>query len=224
MKKAWHRYGIGGAILSLLATVPVLAGVLPSSEEVDGYSLATAAQATAVYNTGLQAGNPATPPPPSLPFDVVVGNTTEAPNTYIYLPVFDADNSAPADPNFPVDITNQAADAAYLDNLVLNDYGVSSFLVQIDGQTTTLDDSYITGVTTPTLLDGSFGGNEYISSSAFLSPLPVGDHTVAIGGLISGSPQVFLSYDVNVVPEPASISLLGIGALGLLRRRTRTGS
>ena len=141
------------------------------------------------------------------------------PNTYIYLPVFDADNSGTPDPNFPSDTTNQAADAAYLDSLVFSSFGVTAFLVQVDGQNSLLDDSYIAGVTTPTLLDGTPGGNEYISSSAFLSPLSPGDHTVGIGGLIGGAPQIFLSYSVDVAPEPASVSVLGIGAMLFLRRR-----
>lgn len=225
----WNRIycGISIALLASIGSKAALAGggnVLPAVQDVDGYSLATAAQATAVYNTGIQAGNPATPPPPSLPFDVIVGDAVEQPNTYIYLPVFVEDNSGPPvppAPNFPSDITNQVADAAYLDNFLLTNYGVSSLLVQVDGQNTVLDDSYITGVTTAPLLDGTPGGNEYISSSAFLSPLSVGDHTVSIGGLIGGSPAIFLSYDVTVVPEPACITLLAIGSLALLRRSHR---
>jgi hypothetical protein len=194
--------------------------VLAAVQDVDGYSLATAAQATAVYNTGLQAGNPATPPPPNLPFAVLVGDTSLSPNTYIYLPIFDADNSAPVPPGFPASITEQAADASFLDSYVLSNYGVSAFIVQVDGQTTVLDDSYITGVTTPTLLDGTPGGDEYISSSAFLTPLSPGDHTIDIGGLISGQPQTFLSYSVDVVPEPASWCVTGLVALAacILRR------
>jgi hypothetical protein len=196
--------------------------VLPAVQDVDGYSLADAAQATAVYNTGIQAGNPATPPAPNLPFDVLVGDTSLSPNTYIYLPIFDADNSAPVPPNFPSSITDQAADASFLDSYVLSNYGVTAFIVQVDGQTTVLDDTYITGVTTPTLLDGTPGGDEYISSSAFLTPLSPGDHTIGIGGLISGQPQTFLSYSVDVVPEPAPWFVTGlVGLAACIIRRNR---
>jgi len=222
VKDASKRSVVLMSLFSFACAGKVLAdggNVLPSSQQVNGYSLATAAQATAVYNTGVQAGNPDTPPPPTLPFSLVVGNATVPQNSYIYVPIFDEDNSAPADPNFPSDISNQAADAAYLDNYVLTNYGVSSFLVQVDGQNTVLDDSYITGVNTPTLLDGSPGGDEYISSSAFLSPLSPGDHTIGIGGLISGDPAIFLSYSVDVVPEPTSLCVLALSGFGLFLRR-----
>jgi hypothetical protein len=76
---------------------------------------------------------------------------------------------------FPTSIANQSADAALLDGYVLSNYDVTAFLVQVDGVTTTLDDSYIVGVNTPALLDGAPdgtpGGTEYITDAAVLSPM-----------------------------------------------------
>jgi len=195
--------------------------VEPASAQPLGYSLSTLAQDTAVYNTGFATSNPATPAPPSIPFLVVEQDATVSTSTYLYLPIFYADNSAPADPNFPSSIANQSTDAAYLDNYVLTNYNVTAFLVQVDGQTTTLNDSYIVGVNTPTLLDGTPGGNEYITDAVVLSPLSYGSHTVAYGGIIDGSPVIFGTSTITAVPEPASTGLLSAGAFALLRRRKR---
>jgi hypothetical protein len=207
--------------LSLIGGLPAAhASVVASSAQPNGYSLATLAADTAVYNTGAASGNPATPPPPNIPFSVIEGPTTVSSSTYLYLPIFYADNSAPVDPSFPSSIANQATDAAYLDNLVLSGFNVSAFLVQIDGQTTVLNDSYIVGVNTPTLLDGTPGGNEYITSAAVLSPLSPGDHTVAYGGVINGNDVVFASYTISAaVPEPASMGVLSLAGMALCRRR-----
>ena len=208
-----------GPLALLASAAPALAGgdLLPSSQAVGGYSLADAAGTTAVFNTGTAAHNPSTPALPTLPFDVVTGDTTESPNTHVYLPIYYADNSPPVDPNFPANISNPQVNSSYL----LGSAGVSRFLVQVDGQTNYLDSSYITAVNTPTLLDGTPGGNEYISISAFLSPLSPGTHTVGIGGTISGTDHVFLSYAVNVVPEPAWACALPCAIGSLLSRRRR---
>ncbi len=215
-----------GALTTLLPSAAAVAGgdVLPSGQSVAGHSLASAAQATAVYNSGVQAGNPLTPAAPTLPFNLLVpdGNVAVLASEYTYMPVFVSDNSPPVDPSFPASIANQGVDAAYLDGYVLSNYDVSALLVQVDGKNTVLDDSYITGVNTSTLLDGTPGGNEYISSSVFLSPLSIGDHTISIGGIISGEPVIFVSYDVKaVVPEPTTAGLLGASGLVILARRPR---
>jgi hypothetical protein len=190
-------------IVSVLAAAPALAGggrVLPASAEPKDYSLVDIARATAVFNTGQQAGNPNTPPPPNVPFHVLVADSTVDAGTMIYLPVFVGDDSGDPSifPGFPTDIRDQDDDADYLDDLVLSQFGVTSFLIQVDGHTTVLDDDYITGTTTAPLLDGTPAGTHYIVSAAFLSPLSPGKHTVAIGGVIGGKDVVFLSYSVTV--------------------------
>jgi hypothetical protein len=174
--------------------------ILPASAKPKGYSLSDMAVATAVYNTGITSGNPSTPPPPGVPFEVLVAGTTVERGTMIYLPIFFADDTDSLYPGFPADISDQAADAAYLNSYVLTTYGVTAFIVQVDGQTTILDDAYITGVTTAPLLDGTPAGTHYISIAAFLTPLTPGAHTVSIGGIIDGEPVAFISYNVTVGP------------------------
>jgi hypothetical protein len=142
--------------------------------------------------------NPLTPPPPDVPFHILVHDATVKPGTMLYLPIFVADDSGGAPPGFPTDITDQEADAEYLNSLVLDMFNVEAFIVQVDGQTTILDDDYVTGTTTASLLDGTPPGTHYICSAAFLTPLTPGKHTVAIGGIIEGIPVVFLSYNVTV--------------------------
>jgi hypothetical protein len=185
----------------LTCTASVLAGggnVLPPSATPKGYSLSDIAVATAVYNTWFQAGFPAPAVNvPNVPFEVLIGDTTVKPGTMLYLPIFVVDDSGGAPAGFPADIIDQDADADFLDGLVAA-FGVDAFIVQVDGQTTVLNDDYITGTTTAPLRDGTPAGTHYIVSAAFLSPLAPGNHTVGIGGIIGGEPVVFVSTNVTV--------------------------
>jgi len=172
--------------------------VLPACASPYGYSLAEIARATAVYNTGIQAGSPLTPPPPDVPFQVLVGDATVRPDTIFYVPIYVVDDSGGAPAGFPTDINNQRADAACLEGVVFGLYGVTDLIVQVDGKTTVLNNGYIAGVRTPPLLDGTPAGTHYIVSAVFLTPLAPGKHTVGIGGIIGGAPVVFVSYNVTV--------------------------
>jgi hypothetical protein len=204
-----------------------VANVLPSSATPMGYSLADLAEDTAVYNTGIFAGSPSTPAAPAIPFSVLEGDTSVAPNTYLYLPIFFSDDSGgalpatPSGPVFPSDVTNQPAAANYLDSYVSYNYGVSQFVVFVDGQVQDLDDSYIAGVVTSSLLDGTPAGTNYMSIAAVISPLSVGEHTVGFGGMIDGSPVQFGLDNIDVVPEPAALAWLGIPVAFSMCRRTR---
>lgn len=196
------RLGLVAATLVIMGAAAPCANnggdVLPSWADVFGYSLSDAAAATAVYNTGVQAGNPDTPPPPKVPFDVLVGDTTVRLGTFLYLPIFVADNSGGAPAGFPKNINNQKADADYLDDLVYGDYGVTAFFVEVDGKITVLNNDYIVGTRTPPLLDGTPPGRNYIVAATFLAPLVPGEHSVQLGGIIDGEPAVFLDYSVTV--------------------------
>ena len=190
---------IQGALTLLAFAGPALAGggeVMPATASPKDFSLLKAASATAFYNVAQFVGLRVAAPP--VPFQVLTGDTTVKPGTMLYLPVFFADDSATPVPGFPADVTDQAADAAYLDDLVLNGFGVEAFLVEVDGRVTVLNDAYISGVTTSPLPDGPPDGTHYIVSAAFLTPLTPGKHTVSVGGIIDGEPVVFLSYTVNV--------------------------
>jgi hypothetical protein len=166
-------------------------GVLPDSAKPKGYSLSDIAAATAAYNIDQST------PPPNVPFEILVGDTTVKSDTMFYLPIFFADDSPPVAPGFPAHIRDQDADADYLYSLA----GVDAFIVQVDDKLTILDDDYVRGVKTAPLSDG--GGTHYIVSAAFLTPLTPGKHTVGIGGIVDmgtddDEPVVFVSYNVTV--------------------------
>jgi hypothetical protein len=190
------------AVLGVFACEsPALAGggeVLPATAKPRGYSLTHAAQVTAVYNTGVDADSPLTPPPPDVPFHILKGDVTVKPGTMLYLPVFHADDSGVIPPGFPGNVNDQEACADFLNDLVLDDFGVDRFIIQVDGQTTELDDEHIVGTKTKPLLDGPPAGTNYIVCAAFLTPLSKGTHTVGFGGIIGGEDVVFVSFEVTV--------------------------
>lgn len=189
------RLTVVAALLALFTAVPALAGsnVLPSSANPKGYSLIDAARATAVFNTG-----PHDATPPKLPFYTLADDATVKPGTFLYVPVFYADDSGEVVPPFPADVTDQDADADYLMGLIKDAFNVDAFVIVVDGKVTVLDDSYVAGTKTPPLQDGPPAGTNYIVSGAFVSPLSPGVHTVGVGGVIDGEPVVFLEYTVTV--------------------------
>jgi hypothetical protein len=200
--------------------------VLPANATPNAYSLWDMAALTAVDNVGGSLT-------PNVPFETLVGGIsayTVSSDTTLYVPLIYTDDSPPvfSPPPFPADISNQSADAQYLDAVLLATYGVSGLFLDVDGNTTPITDDYVTGATTAPLPDG--GGTHYIVSAAFLSPFAPGQHTVDIGGYINGSAQVFLSDTITSVPEPTSSSVLfGIAGLALTFlprsfRRARTSS
>lgn len=180
----------------LLSALPALAGggnVMPSSAKPKGYSLTEAAQATAVFNTGPHDGAP-----PKLPFYTLTNDATVSPGTSLYVPIYYADDSGVVVPPFPEDITDEEADADYLDGLVFDAFGVEAFIIVVDGNVTVLDDSYIHGTATDPLQDGPPDGTNYIVAATFLTPLTPGKHTIGISGVIVGQPVVFVSNSVTV--------------------------
>jgi hypothetical protein len=78
--------------------------VLPPWETPYWYSLLDMARKTAVYNTGVSADNPLTPPPPDVPFHVLVEDATIDCDEILYVPIFFVDDSGGAPAGFPKDI------------------------------------------------------------------------------------------------------------------------
>ncbi len=198
----------GQIVTALMAVVGVfacaasaLAGggrVLPPDATPHGYSLWDAAVETAIYNVGESLGD--NDPHPNVPFEVLNDDATVKPGTVLYVPVFFTDNAPPlAVSPFPKDIDDEEVDDDYLLDTADADTGadIEAFIVQVDGKTTVLCDDYAVGVKTAKLPDG---GNRYIASAAFITPLSKGSHTVSIGGVIDGEPVVFVSYTVTVKP------------------------
>jgi hypothetical protein len=197
------RRGLFVAAIGMVlgAAGPALAGggnVLPPGARAKGYSLAEMARITGPYVTGSLSGSPDTPPPPDVPFHIVVGDATVRPGTMLYLPVFFVDDAGFALPGFPASVGDQAVDAAFLASLALSFFGATQNFVEVDGRITTLDAGYVSGVVSSPLLDGTPTGSRYIVQAVFLTPLTPGQHTVAIGGIVGGKPVVFLSFALTV--------------------------
>src|SRR5438105_1762545 len=117
----WAAFGPGIVAVVMLSAWagPAAAdgNVMPSTAKPKGYSLAAAAGATAVFDTG-----PHDATPPKLPFYTLVNDATVKPGTTLYVPVFHADDSGVVEGAFPADVTNQQADADYLMGLVKSDF------------------------------------------------------------------------------------------------------
>jgi hypothetical protein len=96
--------------------------VLPPWVDPYGFSLKDAAEVTAVYNSGVASGSPLTPPPPKVPFHVLVGDAKVEPKTLLYVPVYFDDNSGGAPAGFPKIIDNQEACADFLDEVASEDF------------------------------------------------------------------------------------------------------
>jgi hypothetical protein len=177
-----------------LAAPAALAGgkVLPAQAHPTGSTLADAAKATAVYNTGGAEQAPAAK------YQILtLGDATVAPGTFLYVPVFFADDSPPVNPaSFPASLDNQQANADYLLSAIEAFTGLDDVVatfIEIDGDLTVLDANYVSGVTTAPLGDG--GGTHYIVSAAFVNPLKPGEHTLRIGAVLA---------DGTLIGPPAS--------------------
>jgi hypothetical protein len=194
-------------VVLLVAACPALAGsggnVLPANANPKGYSLSDAAATTAVYNTG-----PRDTAQPNWPFFLLADDATVKPGTFLYVPIFFADDSGVVDPApFPTDLNDQDVVGNYIIdsvNAFIHAHGVpasveiTDLFIEVDGKDTVLDDSYVSGVTTPPLPDGQPAGTHYIVAAAFLTPLTPGKHTVGVGGIINGEPVVFVENAVTV--------------------------
>jgi len=170
-----------------LATAQGSGGVvLPPGARPHGFSLATAAQQTAVFNTGPRTG-----PQPAIPFLMLTTPGASAsfnahPGEMLYVPLVEVDNSPPLIGDFPA---SPAGAISYF--FGPSEVGAHDLSITVDGQRTSLGPDYLVGpVTTPPLADG--GGTQYMTVATFLTPLTPGTHTVSISGELSGSAVVAL--------------------------------
>jgi len=159
--------------------------VLGPNAEIRDFSLADAAHATAVYNTGGTTL-------PHLPFQLVNGTATVEAGKPLYVPVFFADDSPPiAVLPFPNDIDDEDVAADYLIQSIDAFIGltdVAATFIEVDGKVTILSDEYTVGVKSEPLADG--GGTHYIVSGVFLAPLKSGVHKIAVGAVLTDGTNV----------------------------------
>jgi hypothetical protein len=181
------------------------------------------------------------------PLNVVINRTaTISAGQYIFVPLLNAmfDNSLFPPPGGPFDeaqLRQQAADSLA---------GISELYASIDGvdETDLFDHRELSppGFFSYTLPDHDnvaqfFGADlsgtvsDAVSDGYYLmlSPLTEGSHTIRFGGTIVYDPDdrsqdfhLDITYRISVVPEPASVTLAGIGGLILCgcawRRAART--
>lgn len=124
-----------------------------------------------------------------MPFQILYTSATNPSNTFVvrpgtlvYVPLVFADDSPPILGDFPPEVTEQAAVAAYFFDQ--EQLGAVVLDVVVDGTGTAVGPDSVVGVETPPLPDG--GGTHYIPVAVVLTPLTKGTHTVQIRGLLTG--------------------------------------
>jgi hypothetical protein len=194
--------------------------VLPPTASPHGYSLTDMARATALFtNSGNDLAQY-----PQTPFQVLfvdwstlgledlgdggllftAGNSfTVASGTPLYVPLLSMNDSPPVIGAFP---SNASDTATYF--FGQDQTGVRDLEVLVDGHATRLDASYLSELIEVPLLDG---GGHVLTVGAFVSPLPVGRHTITIRGALAGAAYqaqyggyhaFVFTYVVNVVSKP----------------------
>lgn len=185
------RWGV--RVLGMVTMLTMCASAAPSGgrggvvQPPDRAMLSEAASVTADYNVG---GGTA----PNVPYEILAGGAgdyTASPRTSFYVPIFFADDAPPlAVPGFPRNLKSADAVTDYLIDAIDAFAGVNDVVatyVEVDGNVTVLGNPYTVGVDAPSLSDG---GNHYIVSAVFLSPLPPGTHTIGIGAVLSDGTQI----------------------------------
>ena len=158
--------------------------VLPARAEPHDFSLYEVAKATAAFNVSDHSGTP-----PAIPFQMIYTTATNSfdvpAGTMLYVPVLQNDDSPPVIGTFP-DFGNREALLQYFYSQ--KQLGVQYTTITVDGKETSLGGDYLVGVSVPPLPDG--GGTHYMVVAAYVSPLPVGHHTIAISALVTGAALV----------------------------------
>jgi hypothetical protein len=162
-------------------------GVLPPEAKPLGYSLKDAVAAVAAFDVGPRT--PATVP--DVPFQVLYvlngppypteATFTVKPGTYLYVPLFFADDSPPIIGDFPDDVRDRWADAEYIFDP--DEFG-GSFEINVDGKSMWVGPEYVAGAETAALPDG--GGTHAIGVAVFLKPLSKGKHKITLNLALEG--------------------------------------
>lgn len=159
----------------------VRANVLPAGDKVLGYSLQDMARATANFNVSDHGSSSV--PVPNTPFQFLYTSAANPDNEFrimqgraLYVPVVYVDNTPTVLGTFPGSAENHQQLLKYF----YSQLQIGTVVVQItvDGNTKELGGTYLAGVDFASPL--SNGATKYITSAAFISPLPPGRHSVSI--------------------------------------------
>jgi hypothetical protein len=200
--------------------------VLPANAIVNGYSLTDAAEVHSPWLMDTYFS--VTPPPlPVTPFEQLVftaDSYTVTDSTYLYLPIFFANDIPPA---FPDPFPTNLADARV--GIFDPSQGAGVFSITVNNQTTMLGPEYLVGPINFTVDDDGDGidsAYKAYQQAAFLSPLSPGTYTVSYNSsfILNGERLNFNdTYTIQSVPTPIPTPALlpGLIAFGVsaLRRR-----
>jgi hypothetical protein len=209
--RMFHRRARSASVAVLLgmviSAVPALAqggNILPADAQVEGFTLAEAAKATAVFSVGPRT-------PESLAQNVseqfrrtfqvlYTPNNGQSQNTFhvqqgrmFYMPLFSIDDSPPILGKFP-DVRDHDQVVFYV--FSPKQLGAVYLRVMVDGKVTNLGPDYVVGVKTKPLPDG--GGTHYITAGVFLTALAPGRHTVKLHPRLTGAALGGGIFDVRI--------------------------
>ncbi len=155
-------------------------------------------------------------------------NLTVAQNAALFFPIINLESSVFEPPPFHGD-----DEASLRENSVSLLDQTSGLFAEIDGVAVDLTPyRFVSPLFTwgPLPADNILGAPEGTTSEAvdagyylLLTPLTVGNHTIRFGGTFGGplTGSIDTTYVIRVVPEPASLTMLAIGAFGLVTIRGR---
>lgn len=158
--------------------------VLPPTATPQGWSLDD--MASAIANFSLTGNDPAFYP--DTPFQIIYrhpGNAfTLKPGTFLYVKVIFIDDSAPVIGNWPAD-KSEAGNYFF----GRTELGAHDLEIEVDGKVYSLDDPGYVGGPVPTP-NSPTGGEHFIQTGAFVTPLSRGFHTLTIRGVLDGDAMI----------------------------------
>ena len=206
--------------------------VLPPQVKPDGYSLSAIAKTIAFFNSNVTGLPPDLPclaeaedcvPIQMLSTTSATNNTfVVSPGTILYVPVFFDDDTPPiigsctslratTCADFP-DVGDREALLHYIYSA--KEFGLRYSEIIVDGKVHELGSDYLVEVKVPVppgLNDAFYTdlptGTRYITSAAFVGPLSVGKHTVAISGNANGQDLTEVFNGIGFpIPFPFTIT------------------